>query len=77
MADKGLIRDPSLLSLWLGFVDWEAPSCPDFFPFFFFFPLMRLQVEVRPRLPSVLSEGEMSGPVSGDIRTTGTLQTQG
>lgn len=72
MADKGLIRDPSLLSLWLGNVDWEAPSRPEFY-----FSLMRLQVEVRPRLPSVLSEGEMSGPVSGDIRTTGTVQTQG
>lgn len=28
MADKGLIREPSLLSLWL---DWEAPLCPEFF----------------------------------------------
>lgn len=35
MTDKGLIREPSLLSLWVENVDWEAPLCPDFFFFFF------------------------------------------
>lgn len=52
MGDKGLIREPSLLSLWLENV--EAPLCPGIF---FFFSLMWLQEEVMLRLSPSLSEG--------------------
>lgn len=54
MGDKGLIREPSLLSLWLENV--EAPLCPGIF-YLFFFPLMWLHEEVMLRLSPSLSEG--------------------